>query len=633
MKTSEKLLEEMFREYEQRIGRLRELEAELNMLDTVGYEEATEKLRRKLKKPVLLEEIERDFKSLKVALSEVKVLFDNACAHQEKGKQFFAVAKYQTALEEFGASAASFGKVASDTENLGRHSLLEPLVLRQKGVEVSLIQTRCAMICEKSQEAEAHFQKGKIDIALKLYEEVIEQFRQESHKAEQIGDQDMIAQLADWIKTTEVSLENCRISLDKTNVEEMYSRARLLSEDVVAKSVEGKFYEASRPLDQIEVLIRDALVVAAERDFKEARSNLHKLLTEVTEKKKSIYNAISTGATSVRFGGKVKEICKGEEPEIGSSIFSRLFSEDEKRGEGNGRSTEFIDFFRQLTLIGEGGMGAVYLFVNPRLKRKEAIKIMREDLQTDKRAVKSFLAEARIAGNLNHENIIKIHDVIENPWLAIRMEFVDGKDLHTLIDEEHMLSWQRAARIAFHACNALCYAHENSIAHRDVKPKNILVRNDGLVKVVDFGISIAVASTTGSGPGRQTLGGYSPLYSSPEQRSGCLKDPKSSLWFKSDMYAFGATCYEMVTGSPPFPPGSDLTYNHQHLRPESPASHANELPEPFEKLIMACLEKDPDARLGAREVLKILSGLFRSRPFWSERTVEAEEDKDWMVTR
>lgn len=385
---NEKRLEKMFREYEQRIGRLKEIEAELNKLDIVGYEEATEKLRMKLKKPVLLEEIEEDFRKLKLGLSGVKVLIDNG-----------------------------------------------------------------------------------------------------------------------------------------------------------------------------------------------------------------------------------------------------LFENERRENGGQVGSREFVDFVSKLTLIGEGGMGAVYLFINPRLKRKEAIKIMREDLQTEKRAVESFLAEARIAGNLNHENIIKIHDVMENPRLAIRMEFVDGKDLHILIDEEHRLSWQRAARIGFHVCNALHYAHENGIAHRDVKPRNILVRNDGVVKVVDFGISIAVANTTGYGSGRQAIHGYSPLYSSPEQRIGRLKDPKSPLWFKSDMYAFGATCYEMVTGSPPFPPGSDLTYSHLYVKPESPASQANELPEPFERLIMACLEKDPEARLGAREVLKILSGLSRSRPFWNERTVEAEVGEDWMVTR
>ncbi len=276
-------------------------------------------------------------------------------------------------------------------------------------------------------------------------------------------------------------------------------------------------------------------------------------------------------------------------------------------------------------------MGAVYLFINPRLKRKEAIKIMREDLQTEKRAVTSFLTEARIAGNLNHENIIKIHDVIENPRLAIRMEFVDGKDLSTLIDEEHRLSWQRSARIAFHVCNALHYAHEKGFAHRDVKPKNILVRNDGVVKVVDFGISIAVANTTGYGSGRQAIHGYSPLYSSPEQRIGRLKDSKSPLWFKSDMYAFGATCYEMVTGSPPFPPGSDLTYNHLYVKPESPAAQVHDLPESFENMIMSCLEKAPETRPEARAVMKILSSLLRSRPFWEEPTVEEEtKDKDWV---
>src|SRR5262245_24213652 len=257
--------------------------------------------------------------------------------------------------------------------------------------------------------------------------------------------------------------------------------------------------------------------------------------------------------------------------------------------------------------LGAGGMGEVYRAADTRLGRSVALKVIRRidvpEASGEDSAIDRLLREATLASALNHPNIVTIYEtgVIEADRY-IAMELVDGATLRDHSAKGLPLS--RAVGIARQVAEALAVAHAAQIVHRDIKPENVMVRPDGYIKLLDFGLArvhhatVSAGPTTGAGtePGLiiGTVG-----YMSPEQARGETVAPEA------DIFAFGAVLYELLTGRHPFMAASQLGTLHALMwdTPEPPSLVNPEVPRSLDQLILEALQKDSRLRPGAGEVL------------------------------
>lgn len=241
--------------------------------------------------------------------------------------------------------------------------------------------------------------------------------------------------------------------------------------------------------------------------------------------------------------------------------------------------------------VGNGGMATVYKATDLSLKRNVAVKILRDEFTTDEEFIKRFETEAQSAGRLTHPNIVSIYDVgIDDGIYYIVMELIQGKTLKEIIVEERgPLPWKWSVNVAIQIASALETAHKNNIIHRDIKPHNIIITEDGIAKVTDFGIAKAVSNSTMTAFGT-TIG--SVHYFSPEHARGGYTDAKS------DLYSLGVVLYEMVTGKVPFDADTPVSVALKHMQEEAiaPIELNTNLPEALNKIIIKSLKKDPMLR-------------------------------------
>ena len=240
--------------------------------------------------------------------------------------------------------------------------------------------------------------------------------------------------------------------------------------------------------------------------------------------------------------------------------------------------------------IGEGGMADVYKAKCQKLNRYDAVKILKKEYINDKNLVEKFTKEATAIANLSDNNIVNVLDVgMQDDIHYIVMEYVNGKTLKQIIREEGKLSYEKVLDYGIQIAKALDCAHRNNIIHRDVKPQNILVTNDGVVKVTDFGIAKSPNSETITNTSR-IMG--SAHYFSPEQAKGNYVD------YRSDIYSFGVVLYEVITGRLPFDAESPVSVALKHIQePVVPPIIIDEkIPESLNKLILKAMEKEPIKR-------------------------------------
>ena len=241
--------------------------------------------------------------------------------------------------------------------------------------------------------------------------------------------------------------------------------------------------------------------------------------------------------------------------------------------------------------IGNGGMATVYRATDKVLKRDVAVKILRDEFTTDEEFIKRFEVEAQSAARLTHPNIVSIYDVgVEDNFNYIVMELIRGKTLKEIIlEEKGPLPWKWSVNVAIQIASALETAHRNNIIHRDIKPHNIIITEDGIAKVTDFGIAKAVSNSTITAFGT-TIG--SVHYFSPEHARGGFTDAKS------DLYSLGVVLYEMVTGKVPFDADTPVSVALKHMqeKPQEPIEVNPNVPIAVNKIIMKALQKDTNLR-------------------------------------
>lgn len=257
---------------------------------------------------------------------------------------------------------------------------------------------------------------------------------------------------------------------------------------------------------------------------------------------------------------------------------------------------------------GNGGMATVYKAKDHVLNRAVAVKVLRDEYTTDADFIKRFNSEAQSAASLQHPNIVSIYDVgheEENNLYYIVMELIKGKTLKEIINKDGTLSWKWAVNIAIQIASALEVAHKNGIIHRDIKPHNIIITEDGVAKVTDFGIAKAVSNSTITAFGT-TIG--SVHYFSPEQAKGSITDAKS------DLYSLGVVMYEMLTGKVPFDADTPVSVALKHMQeePVAPIEINKEIPTAINDIVMKAMQKDPLARYqSATEMLADLGAALK----------------------
>lgn len=259
-----------------------------------------------------------------------------------------------------------------------------------------------------------------------------------------------------------------------------------------------------------------------------------------------------------------------------------------------------------ITRIGGGGMALVYKAHDVLLNRHVAVKVLRQQFVNDEEFIRRFRREAQSAAALSHPNVVSIYDVgQEDDTHYIVMEYVEGNNLNEIIQERAPLQADEAVRIVVQICDALDHAHQNHIIHRDIKPHNILIGNNGRVKVTDFGIARAVTSSTITQTG-SVVG--SVHYFSPEHAKGV------NTGEKSDLYSLGIVLYQMLTGKLPFLGESPISVALKHLQEnfEDPRIVNPHIPQSVENVILKAMRKNPSERYAsAHEMLLDLDTCLR----------------------
>jgi hypothetical protein len=257
------------------------------------------------------------------------------------------------------------------------------------------------------------------------------------------------------------------------------------------------------------------------------------------------------------------------------------------------------DRYVLLDLLGEGGMGRVYLATDRLLDRELALKVLREQYAEDEGFVARFEREAKAAASLNYPHIVQVYDLgtTAEGTYYIAMEHVCGGTLKDKILEEGPAQPAEALRLATQIADALSVAHGRGIVHRDIKPHNVLLTDEGEAKVADFGIARAASETSVS---NSSLMLGTAKYMSPEQATG---DPVGPA---SDLYSLGVVLYEMLTGEVPFEADSEVGVAMKHVeeRPRPPREKNPAVPEGLEAVVMRLLQKKPEDRYpGAAELV------------------------------
>jgi len=261
------------------------------------------------------------------------------------------------------------------------------------------------------------------------------------------------------------------------------------------------------------------------------------------------------------------------------------------------RGSVFAHRYEVIEELGKGGMGRVYRVSDKTLGQDIALKILKPEIADDKTTIQRFRNELLLTRLISHRNVCRIYDLSESEGVQfISMEYVSGENLKNSLRMMERLTLGKTIAIARQICEGLGEAHRLGVVHRDIKPQNIMIDREGNVRIMDFGIARSLKSEGITDRGIR-IG--TPEYMSPEQVEGKPADQRS------DIYSLGIVLYELVSGKVPFSGDTPLSIalKHKTAIPEDPAVLNAEIPETFSRLVLKCLEKDPEHRFQTTEEL------------------------------
>ena len=290
------------------------------------------------------------------------------------------------------------------------------------------------------------------------------------------------------------------------------------------------------------------------------------------------------------------------------------------------------DRYEIIRSIGEGGMANVYLGYDTILDRNVAIKVLRGDLSNDEKFVRRFQREALSASSLAHPNIVEMYDVGEDNGLYyIVMEYIEGKTLKQLLKKRGSLTVREVVDIMLQLTDGMSAAHDSYIIHRDLKPQNIMIKDDGQIKITDFGIAMALNSTQLTQT-NSVMG--SVHYLPPEQASG------KGCTIKSDIYSMGIIFYELLSGSLPFRGDNAVEIALKHMRDPLPSLREDNpaIPQSIENIIRKATAKNPknryeDARSMHEDLLTALDDDRMDEPVYQYKYPEHETDNTKRIKK
>jgi len=305
-----------------------------------------------------------------------------------------------------------------------------------------------------------------------------------------------------------------------------------------------------------------------------------------------------------------RPLSSGPPPEAGPTATMETPREELTTG------ATFAGRYRIVEELGRGGMGRVYRAQDTKLNEEVALKLLKPEIATDKKALARFSNELKIARGIVHKNIGRMYEIMEEKGTSfITMEYVPGQDLKSLIRQTGSLTVSKTIAIAKQVCDGLGEAHKQGVVHRDLKPQNIMIDRSGSARILDFGIAHSL-KTKGITGARVMIG--TPEYMSPEQVDGKDVDPRS------DIYALGAILFEMLTAYPPFEGDTAFTIGVKHKSepPKDPREENPSIPEDLSRLILKCLAKNPDDRYAdTAEICRELSLIKQGLPTTERTTV------------
>ena len=271
--------------------------------------------------------------------------------------------------------------------------------------------------------------------------------------------------------------------------------------------------------------------------------------------------------------------------------------------------SKFAGRYQVIEELGQGGMGRVYKVLDTETNEKVALKLVKPELSADPKIVERFRNELTIARKIVHKNVCRVFDLgRDKTGYYITMEYVPGQDLKGLIRQTGQLTVGKALSIGKQVCEGLAEAHGLGVVHRDLKPGNIMIDQNGQARIMDFGIARAARGKGLTGAGAM-IG--TPEYMSPEQVEGQDVDQRS------DLYSLGVILYEMLTARVPFDGETALSvaYKHKHDAPEDPRKFNDKIPPDLSHLVLKCLEKEKDKRdQSANELRAQLESIERGLP-------------------